>query len=47
MELMAGALDIAKLSGMLKSIQLIFIAKSLAFLHSHGIVHLDLKQGNV
>jgi hypothetical protein len=43
MELMEGPLDVAKLDGILKSIVLMFVAKSLVFLHSQGIVHLDLK----
>jgi serine/threonine protein kinase len=47
MELMDGPLDVAKLDGTLKSILLMFIARSLTFLHSQGIVHLDLKPANI
>jgi serine/threonine protein kinase len=36
--------ETAKLDGPLKS-TLLFVVKSLAYFHSQGIVHLDLKSG--
>jgi serine/threonine protein kinase len=47
MKPMDGPLDSAKLGGTLKSILLMFVAKSLLYLHSKGIVHLDLTPANI
>ena len=47
MELTDGPLDMAKLDATLKSILLMFVAKSLTYLHSQGVVHLDLKPANI
>jgi serine/threonine-protein kinase len=47
MELMHGPVDVAKFDDTVKSTLLMTVAKALAFLHSKGVVHLDLKPANI